>query len=103
METLIARLLQDFEYGKLTRRQLIQSLALAAATTSAAGIASAADGKGFKAIGLSHISYQVADFKKTRDFYTRESKKGTAGGTTAASHERFVFFMTTSPSPIHSC
>jgi catechol 2,3-dioxygenase-like lactoylglutathione lyase family enzyme len=70
MESLIARLLQDFEHGKLTRRQLIQSLALAAAATSTAGIASAADGKGFKTIGLSHISYQVADFKKTRDFYT---------------------------------
>jgi hypothetical protein len=31
VETLIARLLQDFEHGKLTRRQLIQSLTLAAA------------------------------------------------------------------------
>ena len=70
METLIARLLQDFEHGKLTRRQLIQSLTLAAAATSAPGIASAADGKGFKTIGLNHISYVVADFKKTRDFYT---------------------------------
>ncbi len=37
METLIARLLQDFEHGKLTRRQLIQSLTLAAAATSALG------------------------------------------------------------------
>jgi len=70
VETLIARLLQDFEHGKLTRRQLIQSLAWAAAATSAPGIASAADGKGFKTIGISHISYVVADFKKTRDFYT---------------------------------
>jgi len=70
VETLIARLLQDFEHGKLTRRQLIQSLTLAAAATSAPGIASAADGKGFKTIGLNHISYMVADFRKTRDFYT---------------------------------
>lgn len=54
IETLIARLLQDFEHGKLTRRQLIQSLTLAAAATSAPGIASAADGKGFKTIGLNH-------------------------------------------------
>jgi len=70
METLIARLLQDFEHGKLTRRQLIQSLALAAAATSTAGVASAVDGKGFKTVGLNHISYVVADFKKTREFYT---------------------------------
>ena len=70
METLIARMLQDFEHGKLTRRQLIQSLALAAAATSAAGIASVANGEGFKTIALNHISYLVADFNETRDFYT---------------------------------
>jgi catechol 2,3-dioxygenase-like lactoylglutathione lyase family enzyme len=70
VETLVARLLQDFERGKLSRRQLIQSLVFAATATSAARIASAADGKGFKTVGLSHISYEVADFKKTRDFYT---------------------------------
>jgi hypothetical protein len=59
-----------FEHGKLTRRQLIQTLALAAAATAAPGISAAADGKGFKTIGINHISYVVADFKKTRDFYT---------------------------------
>jgi hypothetical protein len=56
METLMARMLQDFEHGKLTRRQLIQSLALAAAATSRAGVASAVAGKGFKTVGLDHIS-----------------------------------------------
>ena len=66
MEHIIAKLLQDFEQGKMNRRQLIQSLALAAAT---AGVASAADGKGFKAVTVNHISYQVADYAKTRDFY----------------------------------
>ena len=35
MEHMIARLLQDFEQGKMTRRQLIQSLALAATAASA--------------------------------------------------------------------
>ncbi len=66
MEHIIARLLSDFEHGRMSRRQLIQSLALAAA---AAAPASAADGKGFKAVSVNHISYQVADFKRTRDFY----------------------------------
>ena len=36
MEHIIARMLEDFEHGKITRRQLIQSLALAAAAISAA-------------------------------------------------------------------
>jgi catechol 2,3-dioxygenase-like lactoylglutathione lyase family enzyme len=67
MENIIAKLLQDFEQGKMNRRQLIQSLALAA-TAAGAEQASAA-GKGFKAVAVNHISYQVADYKKTRDFY----------------------------------
>ncbi len=73
MEHIIANLLSDFEHGKMTRRQLIQSLALTATAASAVGAASAgaaaAEGKGFKAIAVNHISYQVADYGKTRDFY----------------------------------
>jgi catechol 2,3-dioxygenase-like lactoylglutathione lyase family enzyme len=68
MEHIIAKLVEDFERGKMNRRQLIQSIAVAAAT---AGAASAADGggTGFKAVTVNHISYQVADYAKTRDFY----------------------------------
>jgi catechol-2,3-dioxygenase len=71
MEHIIAKLLQDFESGKLTRRQLIQSLALSVAAASAAGAAPvpAATGKAFKAIAVNHISYQVADYAPIRDFY----------------------------------
>jgi hypothetical protein len=71
MEDLIAELLQSFEQGRMTRRQLIQSLALAAAVAPVADAVStaAADGKGFRAIAVNHISYQVADYAKTRDFY----------------------------------
>src|SRR5205085_333206 len=66
MESIIAKLLQEFEQGKMSRRQLIQSLALAA---TAAAPAAAAEGKGFKAVTVNHLSYQVADYTKTRDFY----------------------------------
>src|SRR6478736_410437 len=44
MESVIAKLLQNFEQGKMNRRQLIQSLSLAAA--AAAGIAPAARAAG---------------------------------------------------------
>jgi len=37
MEQIIGKLLQDFEHGKMTRRQLIQTLALAATAPSTAG------------------------------------------------------------------
>src|SRR5882724_9266024 len=66
MENIVAKLLHDFEQGRMNRRQLIQSLAVAAA---AAAPAAAADRKGFKAVTVNHISYRVADYAKTRDFY----------------------------------
>ncbi len=72
MEHVIAELLTDFERGRMTRRQLIQALALAAGAASAAGAATlmaAPDRKGFTAVAVDHISFQVADYAKTRDFY----------------------------------
>ena len=58
----------------MTRRQLIQSLALTATAAAATGVASAtpvaaAGDAPFKAVAVNHISYQVADYAKTRDFY----------------------------------
>ena len=72
MEHIISELLTDFERGHMTRRQLIHALALAAGAaslTAAPALAGTADRKGFKAIAVDHISYQVADYAKTRDFY----------------------------------
>jgi catechol 2,3-dioxygenase-like lactoylglutathione lyase family enzyme len=70
MEHIMAKLLQDFEQGKMTRRQLIQSLALAGtAVAASAAPAAAADSKVAHAIYINHVSYQVADYAKTRDFY----------------------------------
>ena len=75
MENLIAKLLQDFEHGKMTRRQLIQSLALAATAASAASAVPAAaapagsDSTILKATYLNHVGYQVKDYAKSRDWY----------------------------------
>jgi catechol 2,3-dioxygenase-like lactoylglutathione lyase family enzyme len=71
MERMIANLLKDFEDGKMTRRQLIKSLAVtaAAASTASALPSVSAAGQGFKAVAVNHISYGVADYAKTRDFY----------------------------------
>ena len=72
MENIITKLLGDFENGKMSRRQLIQSLALAATAASAASasVEPARQVGGFKTISLDHISYSVADYAKTRDFYS---------------------------------
>ena len=68
MEHIIGKLLQDYEHGKMTRRQLIQTLALTATAASAAGPAAAAAPA--NAIYINHVSMQVADYTKTRDFYS---------------------------------
>jgi catechol 2,3-dioxygenase-like lactoylglutathione lyase family enzyme len=69
MEIVIAKLLEDFEHGKMNRRQLIQSLSLAAAATAAMASPARAAGKPLEALYVNHISYEVNDYKKVRDFY----------------------------------
>jgi len=67
MEHIIGKLIEDFERGKMTRRQLIQTLALGATAAATVGTAEAAPAT---AVSINHISMQVADYTKTRDFYT---------------------------------
>ena len=78
MEAIINGLLNDFEKGKMTRRQLIQSLALAAAaagpvaTVGAQGASTIPPATGpapFKTVWLDHISYAVTDYRKSTAFY----------------------------------
>jgi catechol 2,3-dioxygenase-like lactoylglutathione lyase family enzyme len=66
MEHIISRLLREYEDGRVTRRQLIRTLAVAAAATSTVGTAEAAPAN---ALSINHVSMQVADYTKTRDFY----------------------------------
>ena len=48
MEQIVAKLLQDFELGKMNRQQLIQSLAVAASAASAAAPLEPPTAKGSK-------------------------------------------------------
>ena len=67
MEHIISRLLQEYERGKMSRRQLIQTLAFGA--TAAAAGAGSAEAAPANATYINHVSMQVADYRKTRDFY----------------------------------
>ena len=81
MESVIAGLLQEFENGRLTRRQLIQSLALAAAAAAPGGtllaqgaqkastIPAPKDAAPWKTVWLDHISYAVSDYRRSAAFY----------------------------------
>jgi catechol 2,3-dioxygenase-like lactoylglutathione lyase family enzyme len=80
MENVIEGLLTDFERGRMTRRQLIQSLALAAAAAApGTAIAQTAEKKmtippphdpaPWKTVWLDHISYAVSDYRRSTAFY----------------------------------
>src|SRR5260370_7185668 len=65
MESAISRLLKTYENGKLSRRQLIQGLAVLAASTSTVSAA------GFQGNGINHVSLYVNDLQRSTDFYQR--------------------------------
>lgn len=72
MEYVVERLVREFESGKITRRELIRSLTLTLGAASFPSVSSATpspQGTSFKAIAVNHISYGVADYARTRDFY----------------------------------
>lgn len=81
METAIDGLVQQFEAGRLNRRQLVQRLGTLAALAVPAGRAVASPAGGtlseqgggstFQAVGLNHIALSVTDIPRSRDFYVR--------------------------------
>src|SRR5690242_19297049 len=68
MEHVIAKLVHEFEQGKLSRRQLVQSLTIAA-TAAVSAPAPAAESKVITATKFNHVSYSVTDYARSRDFY----------------------------------
>ena len=80
MEQIISGLLQDFEAGKLTRRQLIQTLALCVTARPPALVAAQKPAEQssippprflapWKTVWLDHISYAVSDYRRSTAFY----------------------------------
>ncbi|HZM61076.1 MAG TPA: VOC family protein [Vicinamibacterales bacterium] len=67
MEHLIDDLVTDFERGRLTRRELVQTLAAVAIAGSAAPASAAA----LKAGSINHTSVLVSDMARSIDFYNR--------------------------------
>jgi len=65
MENTISRLLEAYENRKMSRRELVQGLALLVACS---GTASAA---GFQGNSINHISLYVSNLQRSTDFYQR--------------------------------
>ncbi|HTB17548.1 MAG TPA: VOC family protein [Bryobacteraceae bacterium] len=70
MEAIISDLLNRFEKGALTRRGLIQGLAMLSAAGGAASIAPAQNA-GLKGVKIDHISIQVTDLPRAIAFYEK--------------------------------
>ena len=73
MQAFFATKLDDYTKGKISRRQLLESLTVAAAATAAASGANAAPApnRALKAALVNHISYQCPDFHRVADWYSR--------------------------------
>ncbi len=68
MESIIANLVQSYECGRISRRELIAGLALLAA---AARPTPAAPASTFKGLGFNHLALGVTDIARSRDFYMK--------------------------------
>jgi catechol 2,3-dioxygenase-like lactoylglutathione lyase family enzyme len=66
MEAMIANLVTRFERGALSRRDLIQGLAMLAGATAAQ-----AQDTGFKGTKIDHLSIQVSDLPRAIAFYQK--------------------------------
>jgi catechol 2,3-dioxygenase-like lactoylglutathione lyase family enzyme len=66
MESLISNLLAHFEQGSLSRRDLVQSLAVLADSTAAA----AQEDLDFRSANIDHVNIQV-DLQRSVDFYQK--------------------------------
>ena len=69
MEAVISNMLKQFESGALTRRQLVQGLAMLAVAGTTATEAGAQSAPAFKSPSIDHISIQVTDLPKSIAFY----------------------------------
>ena len=68
MEAMISNLVSRFEKGALTRRELVQGLAMLA-TAGAGASSAAAQETGLKAAKIDHVSMQVSDLPRSVAFY----------------------------------
>jgi catechol 2,3-dioxygenase-like lactoylglutathione lyase family enzyme len=70
MDAIISKLLNGFERGALTRRELIQGLAMLTAASGTVSDAQVQD-VGIKAAKIDHVSIQVSDLPRAIAFYQR--------------------------------
>ena len=67
MHEILSALLDRYERGEVSRRQLLQTLAAVAGASQTAAAAAST----FQGVGLNHIALQVADIPRSKAFYQK--------------------------------
>ncbi len=70
MDPVVSDLLDRYERGGLSRRELVAGLSVLAATAAAPALAQSPP-PAFKPAGIDHVSILVADLQRSADFYNR--------------------------------
>jgi len=82
METFVANKVDEYRAGRISRRQLIETLTVATATAyTAEGAKAAAADPTLKVALVNHISYTCPDFKQAADWYSRVFNLDQVGAT----------------------
>jgi len=72
MESAIGSILSDYERGKISRRQFIETVSIVAvAAASAPAALAAAPPAPIVPVSVNHIAMGVSDLKRSKDWYTR--------------------------------
>ena len=111
MKARIEKIVNDYEGGRLTRRQLIAHLAaFAALGAGGGGVArAAAEPAGtFQAVGLNHIALNVADVARSRAFYVEHlglsvSSESRSSAFLRCGEEFVALFRSSEPGLAHYC
>jgi catechol 2,3-dioxygenase-like lactoylglutathione lyase family enzyme len=69
MEGFVAKQVDDYQNGRISRRRLIEILTLAATTACAGKQARGAAQSGLEAALVNHVSYTCPDFRRAADWY----------------------------------
>lgn len=71
MKPNIDRMLDEYEHGRMSRRQLIASLGALALAAAGGSRVAAQEANTFRGNGLNHVALNVPDIAVSRDFYVK--------------------------------
>ena len=91
MERFIADLVKNYESGKVDRREFCKTVALAATVYAAGDAAKAQAPRGFKMLGINHISCTCPDYTKVRDWYVQHLGMASTPGKDSGKRANLMF------------